>query len=75
MVVAAIVGVFVFIGTQVAEQWEGLTIQFRQGIDEILVWLENGPLHLTTDAITEYVNAARTWITGIRCSASGAAKG
>jgi predicted PurR-regulated permease PerM len=63
VVVAAIVGVFVFIGTQVAEQWEGLTIQFRQGIDEILVWLENGPLHLTTDAITEYVNAARTWIT------------
>ncbi|MBK6761772.1 MAG: AI-2E family transporter [Micrococcales bacterium] len=62
-VVAGIVGIFVFIGTQVAGQWEGLVIQFRQGIDEILAWLENGPLHLTSDAITEYVNAARTWIT------------
>jgi predicted PurR-regulated permease PerM len=62
-VVAAIVGVFVFIGAQVAGQWEGLVEQFRVGTDEILRWLENGPLHLTTDAISEYVNAVRTWIT------------
>nr|MCU0279888.1 AI-2E family transporter [Candidatus Nanopelagicales bacterium] len=62
-VVSAIVGIFVFIGTQVAGQWQGLSIQFRQGIDEILAWLQTGPLHLTSDAITEYVNAARTWIT------------
>ena len=63
IVVAAILGIFVFIGTQVASQWEGLSIQFRQGIDEILVWLEQGPLHLTTDAISQYVDAGRTWIT------------
>lgn len=62
-VVAGIVGVFVFIGTQVAGQWGGLAIQFRQGMDEILLWLENGPLHLTTAAITEYANTARAWIT------------
>ena len=49
----------VFIGTQVAGQWEGLVTQFRVGTDEILRWLETGPLHLTTDAITEYVNAVR----------------
>ena len=60
IVVAAILGIFVFIGTQVASQWEGLSIQFRQGIDEILVWLEQGPLHLTTDAISQYVDAGRT---------------
>lgn len=63
IVVVTILGVFVFIGTQVAGQWNGLVLQFRQGIDEIVQWLENGPLHLTTDAITEYVNAARAWIT------------
>ncbi len=62
-VVAVIIGVFVFIGTQVAGQAEGLAIQFRQGIDEILRWLETGPLHLTSEAVTEYVNAIRTWIT------------
>ncbi len=63
LVVAAILGVFVFIGTQVASQWEGLSLQFREGLDEILRWLEQGPLHLTSDAITGWVDAARTWIT------------
>ncbi len=62
-VVSIILGVFTFIGTQVAGQVQGLSIQFRQGIDEILQWMQTGPLHLTSDAITEYVNAARTWIT------------
>jgi predicted PurR-regulated permease PerM len=61
-VVAGIVGVFVFIGSQVAGQWEGLSQEFREGIDQILQWLEDGPLHLTSDAISEYIDAARTWI-------------
>ena len=63
IVVAAILGIFVFIGTQVASQWQGLSLQFREGLDEIVRWLEQGPLHLTTDAITEWANTARAWIT------------
>lgn len=63
IVVLAIIGVFVFIGTQVASEWQGLAVQFRVGLDEILRWMEQGPLHLTSDAITQWVNAARTWIT------------
>lgn len=62
-VVLLIFGVFAFIGTQVASQWNGLSLQFRNGLIEIQLWLENGPLHLTTDAIAEWITAARAWIT------------
>lgn len=62
-VVLVLVGVFTFIGTQVASQWNGLAVQFRDGLTQIQVWLENGPLHLTTDAIAEWITAARSWIT------------
>lgn len=61
-VVAAILGVFTFIGTQVASQWYGLAAQFREGLVQIQQWLENGPLHLTSDAIGNWLSAARTWI-------------
>jgi predicted PurR-regulated permease PerM len=61
-VVAGIVGVFVFIGTQIAGQWNGLSVQFRDGIDQILQWLQDGPLHLTSDAIAQYIDEARAWI-------------
>lgn len=61
-VVAAIVGVFVFIGSQVANQWQGLAEQFRSGLVDIQLWLENGPLHLTSDAIGSWLSSIRAWI-------------
>ena len=66
VVVAAIVGVFVFIGTQVAEQWEGLTpVPGGHRRDPAA---GGRPPASTADAITEYAGAARTWIIGTRAT-------
>lgn len=61
-VIAVLIGMFVFIGSQVADQWYGLSLQFRNGVDEIMRYLQNSPLNVTSDALVQYVDDARRWV-------------
>lgn len=59
----AIGGVLTFIGTQVAGQLPTLADEFRDGLQQIYDWLQNGPLGLDADRIEELINDVRQWIT------------
>lgn len=58
----AILGVFTFIGAEVAGQIPTLSGQFRSGIDEIEGWLRDGPLHWDAARIETYTEELRRWI-------------
>ncbi|WP_448060481.1 AI-2E family transporter [Cellulomonas hominis] len=57
-------GMLTYVGYSVANQWQDLSKQFGNGIDEIIDWLENGPLPvtITNEQITEWINNGRTWL-------------
>jgi predicted PurR-regulated permease PerM len=60
--ILVIVGVLTFIGAEVAGQIPTLSVQFRDGLSQIETWLQEGPLHLDSDRISEYVQQLRQWI-------------
>ncbi len=63
IVILGVLGIFTFIGAEVAGQAPTLASQFRNGITEIEDWLRQGPLHWDSNRITEYTTQLRTWIT------------
>src|SRR5690625_777092 len=56
--VAVVAGIFTYVISSVAGQWEDLANQFGQGIDDIFEFLETGPLpiHFTQAEIYEAIN-------------------
>lgn len=56
--VAVVVGIFTYVISSVAGQWEDLADQFGQGIDDIFEFLETGPLpvHFTQAEIYDWIN-------------------
>lgn len=67
--VAVVAGIFTYVISSVAGQWEDLANQFGQGIDDIFEFLETGPLpiHFTQaeiyEAINEIVAQAQEYVT------------
>jgi putative heme transporter len=59
----AVGGVLTFIGSQVAGQIPTLADEFRNGLQQIYDWLQNGPLKWDADRIEELINEGRQWIT------------
>ena len=57
-------GLVTYVVASVAGQWQNLGDQFATGIDQILVWLAEGPLRLDVgrDLIDNALEAARQWI-------------
>lgn len=55
---AVVAGIFTYVITSVAGQWEDLADQFSQGIDDIFEFLETGPLpvHFTQQEIYDSIN-------------------
>ncbi|MCM3662064.1 AI-2E family transporter [Georgenia satyanarayanai] len=55
---AVVAGIFTYVITSVAGQWEDLADQFSQGIDDIFDFLETGPLpiHFTQAEIYDWIN-------------------
>ncbi len=55
---AVVAGIFTYVITSVAGQWEDLADQFGQGIDDIFEFLETGPLpiHFTQAEIYDWIN-------------------
>lgn len=60
--IVVVLGIFTFIGAEVAGQLPTLTGQFRNGIGEIEQWLQDGPLHWDAARIETYANEVRDWI-------------
>lgn len=58
-------GLLTYIITSVAGQWEELAGEFSDGIDQILDFLENGPLpvSITGDDVNEWIENGRQWLT------------
>jgi predicted PurR-regulated permease PerM len=68
IVILGVLGIFTFIGAEVAGLATTLASQFRNGITEIEDWLRQGPLHWDSNRITEYTGQLRTWITTNRAT-------
>lgn len=63
--VAVIAGLVAYVVGSVAGQWDSLAKQFSTGIDDILDFLETGPLPvtITADDVNQWIETGRTWIT------------
>lgn len=57
-------GMVFYVGYSVANQWQALSKQFGNGIDQIVDFLEHGPLpvSITNEQIAEWIDNGRTWI-------------
>jgi predicted PurR-regulated permease PerM len=62
--VAVLVGMLTYVAYSVAGQWQSLSRQFADGIDDIINFLEDGPLPvtITNDQINEWINEGRDWV-------------
>ena len=62
--VLVLVGMLTYVGYSVAGQWESLSRQFADGIDDIIALLEDGPLPITitNDQINLWINEGRDWV-------------
>ncbi len=62
--VLVLVGMLTYVGYSVAGQWESLSRQFADGIDDIIAFLEDGPLPvtITNDQINDWINEGRDWV-------------
>ncbi|WP_282948891.1 AI-2E family transporter [Cellulomonas endometrii] len=57
-------GMVFYVGYSVANQWQNLSEQFGDGIDQIVDWLEHGPLpvSITNEQIAEWIDTGREWL-------------
>jgi len=62
--VLVLLGMLTYVGYSVAGQWETLSRQFTSGIDDIIDYLEDGPLPvtITNDQINDWINEGRDWV-------------
>ncbi len=62
--VMVLVGMLTYVAYSVAGQWESLSRQFTDGIDDIINFFENGPLPvtITNDQINDWINEGRDWV-------------
>ncbi|WP_019136287.1 AI-2E family transporter [Cellulomonas massiliensis] len=59
-----VVGLLVLAGQSIVSGIADLWNQAQEGIDKLLVWLSDGPLHLSTQDLTEWVDKAREAVSG-----------
>ncbi len=53
--VLLLVGLAALVGGSIAEQWGTLSDSFQQGLDEIRVWLADGPLHASQTQVDAWL--------------------
>jgi predicted PurR-regulated permease PerM len=68
-----VAGMFFYVGYSVANQWQALSKQFGEGIDQIVDWLENGPLPvtITSDQIAQWIEDHAADLAGQAASSAG----
>lgn len=57
-------GMVFYVGYSVANQWQALSRQFGDGIDQIVDFLEHGPLpfSISNEQIAEWIDNGRQWL-------------
>ncbi|WP_258726883.1 AI-2E family transporter [Cellulomonas sp. NS3] len=62
--ILVLLGMLTYVGVSVAGQWQSLSVQFGEGIDDIIDFLENGPLPftVTTEQLNEWIDNGRAWV-------------
>lgn len=62
--IAFFAGLITYVVTSVTGQWESLSKQFGNGIDQVVNYLENGPLPVTVtpDTVDQWVQNGRDWL-------------
>ncbi len=63
---AVIVGIFWWVGSQVANEWPFLVEQSLQGVQELLSWLATGPLQTDASQLQGYLDQLREWLVNSR---------
>lgn len=58
-----VLGLFTLVGQQIVAGFSDLSEQVSAGIEQIHDWLVEGPLQLTEEQITSYMDQAQTWLT------------
>jgi len=59
-----VVGLLVLAGQSIVSGISDLWTQAQEGVDKLVVWLSDGPLHLSSDDLTEWVEKAREALSG-----------
>ncbi|WP_298460093.1 AI-2E family transporter [uncultured Cellulomonas sp.] len=62
--VVATLGTLAYVGFSVAGQWDSLSRQFTSGIDDIIDFLQDGPLPVTVtnDQLNVWIDDGRDWV-------------
>ena len=64
--ILAVLAMLAYVVNSVASQWPSLTVQFSQGTQQILDFLENRdgtiPITVTPEMITTWIDAGRQWV-------------
>lgn len=61
---AVVIGLLTFAGTQIASGMSGMLTQAKAGLDQVLDWIRNGPLHLSQQQLDDYVAKAKEAFSG-----------
>ena len=70
---ALVIGLLSLAGSQLVGQVGELVGKADVGIDRIMDWLRDGPLHLGGDQVSRYIDSGRTWVTEHQGSLSSGA--
>lgn len=64
LAILLILGMFTYVGFSVAGQWEDLADQFNSGVNTILQFLEESPLHITitSEDVQGWLESAQEWL-------------
>lgn len=62
--IALVVGLLTFAGAQIVSGMSGLLDQAKLGLQQILDWFRDGPLHLSQDQLDGYVQKAKDAFSG-----------
>lgn len=57
-------GIFTLVGAQIAGQWEELYNQSFDSARQLLNWLDDGPLHIGSDQLDQWMSQVETWAKG-----------
>jgi putative heme transporter len=68
--VALVVALLTTAGTQIATGATSLLDSAQEGVDQVLNWLREGPLHLSNAQLDQYVDRARDQLQGVTSSST-----
>lgn len=62
--VTVVIGIFTMVGTQIASQSQDLADEAVNSFNQLVAWINNGPLHLSNEQLNSYLLDLGRWIRG-----------